>query len=102
MRRRYSLKGEGMTETVLTWLSGAAPPHGSKCIVLWKGLDRIHTACWYEGLPQGDCWVTSAGRFVKGMDEVEMYALQPDVSLIRRLNELPTPRLRPLHDQPTA
>ena len=76
-----------MTETVLTWLSGSPPPHGSKCIVLWKGLDRIHTACWYEGMPQGDCWVTSAGYFVKGMDEVEMYAIQPDVSLIRRKHD---------------
>jgi hypothetical protein len=38
-------------------------------------------------MPQGDCWVTSAGYFVKGMDEVEMYAIQPDVSLIRRKND---------------
>jgi hypothetical protein len=76
-----------MTETVLTWLSGPPPPHGSKCLVLWKGQDCIHTAWWLEGTHKGDCWVTSAGYFVKGMDEVEMYAIQPDVSLIRRKHD---------------
>ena len=80
-------KGEHMTETVLTWVSGSPPPDGAKCFVLWRGDDRVHTACWFLNTFQSDCWVTSAGRIVRGMDGVEMYAIQPDVSLLRRQHD---------------